>query len=183
MTPTPTASTSVSVPAPASASASAPARTVADVSFLLDHTSHVLATRMAAAFAEIETTPRGFCVLVHATAGDYTQVELAGLAELDKTTMVVTLDDLEAAGFAERVACPADRRARRVRVTETGRRVVAEGTAIADRVHQEVLDALPPEQREVFIAALQTLSTGHLAEPAESPQPVRRARRARPSTS
>jgi len=173
MTPSPAA------PAPTSA----PARAVADVSFLLDHTSHALATRMAAAFAEIETTPRGFCVLVHAMEGDYTQVELAGLAELDKTTMVVTLDDLEAAGFAERLPCPTDRRARIVHVTEAGRRLVAAGTAIADRVHQDVLDALPKEQREVFIAALQTLATGHLAEPIESPAPVRRARRARQSAS
>ena len=162
-----------------SRSASAPTRTVTDVSFLLDHASHVLATRMAAAFAQIETTPRGYCVLVHAMAGDYTQVELAGLAELDKTTMVVTLDDLEAAGFAERLPCPTDRRARIVHVTEAGRRLVTAGTAIADRVHREVLDALPNDQREVFIAALQALSTGLLAEPVESPQPVRRARRAR----
>jgi len=176
MTPTPAAA-APATPAPASA----PARTVADVSFLLDHTSHVLATRMAAAFAEIETTPRGFCVLVHAMEGEYTQVELAGLAELDKTTMVVTLDDLEAAGFAERLPCPTDRRARIVHVTEAGRRLVTAGTAIADRVHQDVLDALPEEQRGVLIAALQTLATGHLAEPVESPQPVRRARRARQS--
>jgi DNA-binding MarR family transcriptional regulator len=161
----------------------APARTVADVSFLLDHASHVLATRMAAAFAQIDTTPRGFCVLVHAMAGEYTQVELAALAELDKTTMVVTLDDLEAAGFAERLPCPTDRRARIVHVTGAGREVVTAGTAIADRVHQEVLDALPAGQREVFVAALQALAAGHLAEPVESPQPVRRARRARQSAS
>lgn len=161
------------------ATPAAPARTVTDVSFLLDHASHVLATRMAAAFAEIDTTPRGFCVLVHALEGDYTQVELAALAELDKTTMVVTLDDLEAAGFAERLPCPTDRRARIVHVTEAGRRIVAAGTEIADRVHRGVLDALPAGQREVFVAALQTLATGHLAEPVENPQPVRRARRAR----
>lgn len=188
MSPTPAepaaaTSTPPAAPTPTATSLSAPTRTVTDVSFLLDHASHVLATRMAAAFEQIETTPRGFCVLVHAMEGDYTQVELAGLAELDKTTMVVTLDDLEAAGFAERLPCPTDRRARIVHVTDAGRRLVTAGTAIADRVHQEVLDALPDEQREVFIAALQGLSTGLLAEPVESPQPVRRARRARRSAS
>jgi MarR family transcriptional regulator for hemolysin len=46
--------------------AMAPARTSPDLSFLLDHTSHVLRTRMTAALAEIGLTTRMHCVLVHA---------------------------------------------------------------------------------------------------------------------
>ena len=38
-------------------------RRVVDVSFLLAHTSHALATQMTAAFAEIGITPREYCVL------------------------------------------------------------------------------------------------------------------------
>jgi MarR family transcriptional regulator, transcriptional regulator for hemolysin len=159
--------------------ATATERTVPDLSFLLTHTAHVLATRMAAQFAEIETTPRGYCVLVHAKSGEYTQVELAAMADLDKTTMVVTLDDLEAAGFATREPCPTDRRARIVRVTEAGERAIAIGTEIADRVHREVLEALPAQDRDRFVAALQALANGHLAEPVGASQPVRRARQAR----
>ena len=155
-----------------------PVRAVADVSFLLAHTSHVLATRMAAAFAEIETTPRGFCVLVHAMEGEYTQIELAAICDLDKTTMVITLDDLETAGFAERVPSPTDRRARIVRVTAAGRKAAAAGAVIADREHQEVLDALSPAQRDAFLGALQSLAGGLLADPVGGTQPVRRARRA-----
>ena len=34
--------------------------------------------------------------------GAYTQTELARLIGLDKTTMVVTVDELEAAGLAKR---------------------------------------------------------------------------------
>lgn len=47
---------------------------------------------------------------------------------------------------------------------------------IADRVHREVLDAIPDEQREVFLNALTGLVTGHLSTPVESEQPVRRTR-------
>src|ERR1700734_2949285 len=91
-----------------------PPRAEPDLSFLLSHTSHVLSTRLTAALAEIGMTVRGHCVLVHALPGELTQIELARLADLDKTTMVVTLDELEAAGLAQRRPAAADRRGRRV---------------------------------------------------------------------
>jgi MarR family transcriptional regulator, transcriptional regulator for hemolysin len=152
-------------------------RAVPDISFLLSHASHVLATRMTEALQEIGLTPRGQCVLMHALPGELTQIELARVADLDKTTMVVVLDELEEAGYAERVPSPADRRARLVRVTERGRQVTAAGRDIVDRVHREVLDALPPGQRQAFIDALTTLVGDHLAEPVDCDRPVRRPRR------
>ena len=151
-------------------------RQVIDLSFLLNHASHVLATRMTAAFAEIGITPRDYCVLAHAMSGEYTQIELAKLSDLDKTTMLNTLDELERAGYAERRPSPADRRVRIVTVTPAGAALVATGHQIADRVHGEVLEALPPEQRQAFIGALTGLVAGLLAEPVESERPVRRAR-------
>ncbi|WP_165987412.1 MarR family winged helix-turn-helix transcriptional regulator [Streptomyces sp. YIM 98790] len=156
-----------------------PARTVADVSWMLSHTSRVLATRMAAAFGELGITPRAFCVLFHAMEAERTQIQLAEIADLDKTTMVTTVDELERAGLAERQPSRTDRRARIIRVTPAGERAVAEGTRIADRVHGEVLQALEPGDREPFLRALTTLTGGLLAAPAESPAPVRRARRPR----
>jgi DNA-binding MarR family transcriptional regulator len=151
-------------------------RQVPDLSFLLNHASYVLRTRMDAAFAEIGMTPRAYCVLSKAMSGEYTQIELAELSDLDKTTMVITLDELERLGYASRRPSPADRRARIVAVTAEGAAAVADGTRIADRVHNEVLDALPPDQRDVFKSALLTLTTGLLAEPVDCDRPVRRAR-------
>src|ERR1700750_653981 len=95
-------------------------RQVIDLSFLLNHSAHVLATRMAAAFAEIGITPREYCVLAHAMSGQYTQIELAQLADLDKTTMLNTMDFLEREGYARRTPSPTDRRARIITVTEAG---------------------------------------------------------------
>jgi len=155
---------------------SAPERKVPDLSFMLAHAAHVLATRMTAAFAEIGITPRDYCVLYHAVAGELTQIELARLSDLDKTTMVVTLDELEEAGYAERRPSRSDRRARVVVVTDAGRRLVDAGHEIADRVHAEVLAELPPASRSVFMDSLARLVGGLLAEPAESERTVRRAR-------
>jgi DNA-binding MarR family transcriptional regulator len=147
-----------------------------DLSFLLTHASYVLSTRMTAAFAEIGIAPREYCVLAHAMTGSYTQIELAKLSDLDKTTMLNTMDYLEGAGYARRTPSPADRRARIITVTPAGAGLVAAGGAIADRVHREVLDALPAQQRDLFTGALTSLVTGLLAEPVASDRPVRRPR-------
>jgi MarR family transcriptional regulator, transcriptional regulator for hemolysin len=155
---------------------SAPHRTVPDLSFMLAHAAHVLATRMTARFAELGITPRDYCVLHHAASGELTQIELARLCDLDKTTMVVTLDGLAEAGYAQRRPSRADRRARVVAVTDEGRRLVAAGHEIADRVHREVLAELPPASRGVFVDSLTQLVGGLLAEPVECERQVRRTR-------
>jgi MarR family transcriptional regulator, transcriptional regulator for hemolysin len=154
-----------------------PERSVPDLSFMLAHAAHVLTTRMTAAFAEIGITPREYCVLNHAASGELTQIELARASDLDKTTMVVTLDELEAAGYVQRRPSKADRRARVIGVTDEGRRLVAAGHGIADGVHAEVLAELAPARRDVFADSLGQLVGGLLAEPVTCQRPVRRVRR------
>ncbi|MEV4400079.1 MarR family winged helix-turn-helix transcriptional regulator [Nonomuraea sp. NPDC049607] len=154
----------------------APARTEHDLSFLLDHTSHVLRTRMAAALAELGLTARMHCVLVHALEEERTQIQLAEIGDMDKTTMVVTVDALEKAGLAERRPSSTDRRARIIAVTEKGAQVARRSQEIVDGVHTAALGSIPDQEREVLVRALNRLVTGHLETPVEAPQPVRRAR-------
>jgi len=154
----------------------APDRTEPDLSFLLDHASHVLRTRMSAALAEIGLTARMHCVLVHALQEERTQIQLAELGDMDKTTMVVTVDALEKAGLAERRPSSTDRRARIIAVTAQGARLAARSQEIVDGVHRDALAALPAKEREVLLRAMNRLVNGHLAVPVEQPQPVRRAR-------
>ncbi|RFU42520.1 MarR family transcriptional regulator [Actinomadura logoneensis] len=136
-----------------------------DVSYLFDHNGHVLRTRMSAALGEIGLTPRMHCVLVHALEEERTQNQLAEIGDMDKTTMVVTVDALERAGLAERRPSSKDRRARVIAVTEEGAKTAARSQRIVDSVHAEVLDALPEDEREVFLRALHRLADGLLAEP------------------
>jgi MarR family transcriptional regulator for hemolysin len=154
----------------------APTRTETDLSFLLDHTSHALRSRMTAALAEIGLTSRMHCVLVHALEEERTQIQLAELGDMDKTTMVVTVDALEKAGYAERRPSATDRRARIIAVTETGAAIAKRSQEIVDGVHRDALRTLPQDEREVLVRALNRLATGHLAAPVESSQPARRAR-------
>ncbi|MEH0549016.1 MarR family winged helix-turn-helix transcriptional regulator [Streptomyces sp. B21-105] len=159
--------------------AMAPARTEPDLSFLLDHTSHVLRSKMSAALAEIGLTARMHCVLVHALEEERTQAQLAEIGDMDKTTMVVTVDALEEAGLAERRPSRTDRRARIIAVTDDGARVARQSQKVVDRVHREALATLPGEDREGLLRALQHLVGDGLAIPVEAPRTARRARQAR----
>ncbi|MFD4718616.1 MarR family winged helix-turn-helix transcriptional regulator [Streptomyces sp. NPDC058423] len=156
--------------------AMAPTRSEPDLSYLLDHTSHVLRTRMSAALAEIGLTPRMHCVLVHALEEERTQAQLAELGDMDKTTMVVTVDALEKAGLAERRPSGSDRRARIIAVTEEGARIAGRSQELVDSVHRQALSSLPRPERDALLRALTLLAEDHLATPAESPRPARRAR-------
>src|SRR4051794_21335198 len=142
----------------------APERTVRDLTGLLNLAGHVLSNRLAAALADVDLTPRMQCVLVHALAGERTQIQLAALADLDKTTMVSTVDDLERRGLAERKPSATDRRARIIAVTEKGRLAAEEGQRIVDRVHAEALDGVG--DRFAFVDAL-----GKLAGASRDPGP------------
>jgi DNA-binding MarR family transcriptional regulator len=156
-----------------------PSRTEPDLSFLLDHTSHVLRSKMSAALAEIGLTARMHCVLVHALEEERTQIQLAEIGDMDKTTMVVTVDALEKAGLAERRPSSTDRRARIIAVTDEGARVAGQSQQIVDRVHREALAALPEEDAQALLRILNRLVGDSLANPVETPRPARRARQSK----
>jgi MarR family transcriptional regulator for hemolysin len=155
--------------------AQTPRRTVPDLTGLLKHAGHVLETQLTAALAEIGLTPRMQCVLINALEEERTQIQLAEIAYLDKTTMVATVDALERAGFAERKPSATDRRARIVLVTKAGAEVAEEGQRIVDQVHADALAALTAAQRKPFADSLTQLVDDHLATPVEA-QSVRRTR-------
>jgi MarR family transcriptional regulator, transcriptional regulator for hemolysin len=130
----------------------------ANLGWLLSQASHALKTELTAALESTGISPRAHHVLKTAAAGDYTQTELVRLVGLDKATMVVTLDELEAAGLAERRPLAGDRRARVIVVTKAGVAKVRQAEAIAARIHEDVLEALPPREREALLSGLARLS-------------------------
>src|SRR4051812_34958762 len=130
--------------------------------WLLSRASHALTTELTAAMEDLDVSPRAQHVLSTAMTGDYTQTELVKLVGLDKTTMVVTLDELEAKGLAERRPSSTDRRAHVITVTKAGRRKVRQGEEIAARVRADVLSVLPDEEREIFLASLTKLVCNRL---------------------
>jgi len=139
--------------------------TAPDLAFLLAHASHVLSTELTAALAGLGITPRANCVLTSALPGDRTQIQLADVCQLDKTTMVVTIDELEKAGFVERQTSSTDRRARIIVVTDRGREVHARARSVVADVYRDVLGALPDDERAGFTGGLTRLVDDRLSTP------------------
>ncbi|BCJ62601.1 hypothetical protein Jiend_60230 [Micromonospora endophytica] len=74
-----------------------------DLLFLLSWASQAFWAEQAAGLAELGISPRAYAVLLRAHDGNLTQRQIGDMCGVDKTTMVVTLDQLEAAGLARRI--------------------------------------------------------------------------------
>jgi MarR family transcriptional regulator, transcriptional regulator for hemolysin len=157
-------------------SATAPTKPSTDLLYLFAQASHVLTTELTAVLAELGISQRTYCVLSKAMSGELTQGQLAELTLLDKTTMVVTLDELERLGYAERQRSSTDRRARIVVVTKAGRKVVAAADKVVAGVYDDVLAALPDRERAALVESLTRLVEGRLSTPKPCQDPPRRRR-------
>ncbi|MFN8114288.1 MAG: MarR family winged helix-turn-helix transcriptional regulator [Solirubrobacterales bacterium] len=146
----------------------------ANLGWLLSQANHAMTTEMTSRLEGIGLYPRNFCVIQTAMEGELTQTEIAQTVGLDKTTMVTSVDELEAAGLVERVPSPTDRRARIIRVTREGAAKAEEAKRIVADLQEEILDSLPAAQRKGLMSGLLTLVGDRLAEPAECSRAVRR---------
>jgi len=145
-----------------------------DLGWLLSQASHGLLIEQTARLEDVGIAPRGYCVLTTALNGEYTQGEIGQAIGVDKTTMVVTLDQLEEAGLAERRPSKTDRRARVITVTDKGRKKVQEAKRVTRDLQNEVLAELSPEQRDLFLTTLNKLQCGSLAGNSPCQQPPRK---------
>jgi DNA-binding MarR family transcriptional regulator len=145
-----------------------------NLAWLLYKAHWALAAELTAALSPLGVSARGYHVLRGALSGEHTQTELAEMVGLDKTTMVVALDELEREGLAERRPSPEDRRARIVAVTPAGERKVAEAEKVKERVQADVLAELSASEGTALMDALAKLVDGRLAEQVECTPPLRR---------
>ena len=77
-----------------------------------------------------------------------TQLELARLLGIDKTTLTAVLDRLERGGLVVRRADPADRRARIPEATAAGREVHGAVARARDEVERDLLADVPDDQEQ-----------------------------------
>lgn len=76
--------------------------------------------------------------------------ELARRMEVSKQAVSQLVDDLERADMVTRRPDPDDARARRVELTDAGRRSMLEGLEVLRSIEEEALRALPSARREGF---------------------------------
>jgi MarR family transcriptional regulator, transcriptional regulator for hemolysin len=128
-----------------------------NLGWLLARAEHALGAELALALEPLGLSSRRYCVLASALGQDRTQIELANLIGLDKTTMVATVDALEEAGLAERRPSSLDRRVRVIAVTKAGEAKVREARKAIEQVQADVLARLPERERKALLSGLMRL--------------------------
>lgn len=132
-----------------------PAAVEADLGWALAAVMRTYLRATGSTLGDVPGGPRGFQVLTTCRHGVApTQLALARKLGLDRTVMTHLLDDLERAGLVERRPDPADRRARRIVVTDDGGALLDELDRRLASVEETVLTALDPAERRTLRALL-----------------------------
>lgn len=105
--------------------------------------------------------------------GEITQHALCKCVGTDPSSMVSTIDELEAKGLVERRRNPHDRRAHALHVTDQGRKTLARGRLLARSAQDDLLAPLSREERDELHALLLRLAiaTRDIGKPATADEP------------
>jgi DNA-binding MarR family transcriptional regulator len=117
--------------------------------FLLARMGHVAAKQFSGRLEELGLTIRMWGALnVLDFEGPLNQQELGKLTNIDPSSMVSTVDDLEAAGLVERRRHPSDRRAHAIHITDGGRETLTRGRQLARGAQEDLLAPLSAQERK-----------------------------------
>jgi len=86
------------------------------------------------------------------------QVDIAKRLRIEGPTMTRMLDTLEKDGLVERLPDPADRRSKKLRLTEEGKAALSNIFDIADEMRERLLHDMPKETIDMLNETLKTLS-------------------------
>ena len=126
--------------------------------------------------AHTGVTPDQYTVLRTVLEGSsvgLTQRELTEAMSSDPNTVASLLERMTAAGWVERRPHERDRRAYRLRLHPRGLKLYEECLAVAGALQKEVLQPLPPGDRERFLEQLEIVSASCREAAEESPRPGR----------
>jgi DNA-binding MarR family transcriptional regulator len=127
--------------------------------YLLKHAQQRLAELSAAALAPFGVSGRECAVLIAIDNQiPLSQQEVAGRLGVDRTTMVVLVDELERKGLVQRQRDPDDRRKNVVALTETGRTTLRTATRALDQAERRFLGPLSGEQAARLKQTLRAVS-------------------------
>jgi DNA-binding MarR family transcriptional regulator len=123
--------------------------------FLLNWVGARSREAFAAALDKVGLRLQQFAVMnMIAAEPGQTQQGLVASTRVDASTMVQTLDALEAAGLAERRPHPTDRRKRALYLTPAGEKLLTKARKLAGKMGDEVFSALDAGERAQLNALL-----------------------------
>jgi DNA-binding MarR family transcriptional regulator len=100
--------------------------------------------------------------------GAVSQQELETGLLMDANSVVLLLNEAEAAGFSIRKRDPADRRRHMVELTDAGRTAVERAEKAREGIEDDVLSDLSVDERKALRKLLKTVLAGLLRVPAET---------------
>jgi DNA-binding MarR family transcriptional regulator len=109
-------------------------------------------------FDAYDLTPQQFGLLAFLWIEDgLSQTELSARSQIDRTTMGGIIDRLEKEGLVERANHPDDRRAFQVFLTERGKSLEDDLSAVANRVLERVNAPLTVEEQKTLVRLLKKI--------------------------
>ncbi|WP_037552757.1 MarR family winged helix-turn-helix transcriptional regulator [Sphingomonas sp. URHD0057] len=112
----------------------------------IGETAHAVKRAFARRAAHLGITGAQAKVLLRLTRNPgLRQVELADILDIEPITLTRMIDRLEEAGYVERAADPADRRAWRLQLTDTAQPLVVKLKAIAAELVEEAFAGIDPK--------------------------------------
>ncbi|MFV0374465.1 MarR family winged helix-turn-helix transcriptional regulator [Microbacterium sp.] len=130
-----------------------------DLAFLLARANAVSIDSANAALSSHQLTVRSYSVLALAVSDSRpSQKELADFLRLDPSQVVALVDDLERRTLVRRKTDPADRRAKVVVVTASGRTLYAQARAAVVADEEQRFGGLSARERDLLAKALRQVS-------------------------
>jgi DNA-binding MarR family transcriptional regulator len=140
--------------------------------YLISRMGMVAQKRFAERIQSLGLTTRMWGALnVLEAEGAITQHALCRGVGMDPSSMVSTIDELEAEGLVERRPHPSDRRAHALHVTDRGRQTLARGRELAKGAQDELLAPLSAEERKQLHELLLRLAIATRDEGKPSAEP------------
>ena len=145
--------------------------------FLISRLGMVAQKHFAERIESLGLNPRMWGALnVLEVEGAITQHALCRGVGIDPSSMVATIDELEARGLVERRRHPSDRRAHALHVTAKGKQTLAKGRELARQAQDDLLAPLNDDEREQLHGLLLRLAVAtadvRKDEQAQRPTPV-----------
>jgi len=108
--------------------------------------------------------PAHQAVLTHLRVSGSRLTELARRASMSKQAMGQLVDEVERLGYVERVADPADGRAKIVRFTQAGLELIKDGTEIAGSIQRDYAKLIGKKKLDLLRGILEELHSKTRAE-------------------
>ena len=122
--------------------------------------------------AAFDLTPLQFAILSALDDhGPIDQVRLGGLTALDRTTIGIVINKLEARGLARRRKSEKDRRSNAITITSAGRKLLTQAVPAALTAQERILAPLNQRESDEFLRLLERVAA---ANNEESRAPLKR---------